>query len=78
MDSLGSKKVGADQVPGPEFLASSTFSSFRIDRYSFQQSFKCNAYEDKDVLVFGKLWGHLEPRAPNWHSLPCNSNWPQV
>ena len=39
MASLGPKKVGADQVLGPEFLVSLTVSSFSIDRYSFQQSF---------------------------------------
>ena len=31
MASLGPKKVGADQVLGPEFLVSFTVSSFSID-----------------------------------------------
>ena len=49
MASLGPKKVGADQVLDPEFLVSSTVSSFSIDRYSSQQSFKCNTYGVKNV-----------------------------
>ena len=36
MALLGPKKVGADQVLGPEFLVSFTVSLFNIDRYSFQ------------------------------------------
>ena len=59
MASLGPKKVGADQVLGPEFLVSFTVSSFSIDRYSFQQSFKCNTYGDKNVLRLGKFRGQL-------------------
>ena len=50
MTSLGPKKVGADQVFGPEFLVSFTVSSFSIDRYSFQQSFKCNTYVFLEIL----------------------------
>ena len=73
MDSLGPKKVGADQVSGSEFLVSFTVSSFRIDRYSFQQSFKCNTYKDKDVLVLGKLWGQLEPKGPKLAQLTMQS-----
>ena len=64
MDSLGPKKVGAEQVLGPESLVSFTVSSFSIDRYSFQQSFKRNTYRDKDVLVLGKLSGQLELKGP--------------
>ena len=64
MASLGPKKVRADQVLGPEFLVSFTFSSFSIDRYSFQQSFKCNTYVDKKVLRLGKVWGQLGPNGP--------------
>ena len=78
MDSLGPKKVGADKVLGPEFLVSFTVSSFSIDRYSFQQSFKCNTYGNKNVLRLGKFWGQLGPKGSNWHSLPCNSDWSQV
>ena len=59
MASLGPKKVGADQVLDQEFLASFTVSSFSIDRYSFQQSFKCNTYGDKNVLRLGKFRGQL-------------------
>ena len=36
MALLGPKKVGADQMLGPEFLVSFTVSLFNIDRYSFQ------------------------------------------
>ena len=36
MALLGPKKVGADQVLGPEFLVSFTVSLFNIDRYSLQ------------------------------------------
>ena len=36
MALLGPKKVGADQVLGPEFLVSFTVSLFNIDRYYFQ------------------------------------------
>ena len=64
MVSLGPKKVGADQVLGPEFLVSFTVSSFSIDRYSFQQSFKCNTYGDKNVLRLGKFRGQLGPKGP--------------
>ena len=64
MASLGPKKVGADQVLGPEFLVSFTVSLFSIDRYSFQQSFKCNTYGDKNVLRLGKFWGQLGPKGP--------------
>ena len=64
MDSLGPKKVGADKVLGPEFLVSFTVSSFSIDRYSFQQSFKCNTYGDKNVLRLGKFWDQLGPKGP--------------
>ena len=60
--SLGPKKVRADQVLDPEFLVNFTVFSFSIDRYSFQQSFKCNTYGDKDVLRLGKFWGQLGPR----------------
>ena len=62
MASLGPKKVGADQVLGPEFLVSFTVSSFSIDRYSFQQSFKCNTYGEKNVLILSKFWGQLRPK----------------
>ena len=55
MDSLGPKEVGADQGLGPEFLVSFTVSSFSIDRYSVQQSFKRNAYGDKKMLRLGKF-----------------------
>ena len=68
------KKVGACQVLGPESLVSFTVSSFSIDRYCFQQSFKCNTYGEKCVKT-GVNW---DQRAPNWHSLPCNSDWSQV
>ena len=64
MASLTPKEVGADQMLGPEFLVSCTFSSFSIDRYSFQQSFKCNTYVDKIVLRLGKVWGQLGPNGP--------------
>ena len=64
MASLGPEKVGADQVLGTEFPVSSTVSSFSIDRYSFQQSFKCNTYGDKNVLRLGKFWGKLGPKVP--------------
>ena len=62
MASLGPKKVGADQVLGPEVLVSFTVSSFSIDRYSFQQSFKCNTYGEKNVLILSKFWGQLRPK----------------
>ena len=58
MASLGPQKVGAEQL-NPEFLVSFTVSSFSIDRYSFQQSFKCNTYETKTVLRLGKFRGQL-------------------
>ena len=64
MVSLGPKKVEADDVLGPEFLVSFTVSSFIIDRYSFQQSFKFNIYGDKNVLRLGKFWGQLGPKGP--------------
>ena len=64
MTSLCPKKVGADQVLGPEFLVSFTVSSFSIDRYSFQQSFKCNAYVGKNALRLGKFRGQLRPKGP--------------
>ena len=64
MAPLGPKKVGANQVLGPEFLVSFTVSSFSIDRYCIQQSFRCNTYEDKKVLRLGKFWGKLGPKDP--------------
>ena len=64
MASLDPKKVGADKVLGPEFLVSFTVSSFSIDRYSFQQSFKCNTYGDKNVLRLGKFQGQLGQKGP--------------
>ena len=64
MASLGPKKVVADQVLGPDIPLSFTVSSFSIDRYSFQQSFKCNTYGDKNVLRLGKFWGQLGPKGP--------------
>ena len=64
MVSIGPKKVGADNVLGPEVLVSFTVSSFNIDRYSFQQSFKFNTYGDKDVLRLGKFLGQLGPKGP--------------
>ena len=64
MASLGPKKVGADQVLGSEFLVSFTVCSFSIGRYSFQQSFKCNTYGEKNVLRLGKFWGQLGPKGP--------------
>ena len=64
MASLGPKKVGADQVLGPEFLVSFTVSSVSIDRYSFQQSFKCNTYGGKNALRLGKFQGQLGPKGP--------------
>ena len=64
MASLGPKKVGADQVLGPEFLVSFTVSSFSIDRYSFQKSFKRNTYGDKNVLRLSKFRGQLGPKGP--------------
>ena len=64
MASLGPKKVGADQVLGPEFLVSFTVSSYGIDRYSFQQSLKCNNYGDKNELRLGKFRGQLGPKGP--------------
>ena len=62
MVSLDPKEVGADQVLGPEFLVSFTLSSFSIDRYCIQQSFKCNTYGDKKVLRLGKFWNKLGPK----------------
>ena len=59
MASLNPKEIGADQVLGPEFLVSFTLSSFSIDRYCIQQSFKCNTYGDKKVLRLGKFWSKL-------------------
>ena len=50
MASLGPKGIGVDQVLDPEFLVSFTVSSFGIDRFSFQQRFKCNTYRDKNLL----------------------------
>ena len=64
MVSLGLKEVGADQMLDPEFLLSFTVSSFSVNRYYFQQRFKCNTYEDKNVLRLGKFWGQLEPKGP--------------
>ena len=64
MDSLGPKKVGGDNVLGPEFLVSFTVSSFSIDRYSFQQSFKFNTYGDKYLLRLGKFLGQLGTKGP--------------
>ena len=78
MASIGPKKVGSDQILDPEFLVSFTVSSFSIDRYFFQEIFKCNAYGNKNVLRLGKFCGQLGPKGPNWHSLPCNSDWYQV
>ena len=64
MASLGSKEVGADWVLGPEFLLSFTVSSFSIDTYLCQRSFKCNTYWDKKVLRLGKFWCQLGPKGP--------------
>ena len=50
MASLGPKRVGADQVLGPEFLVSFTVSSF--------------TYGDKNVLRLGKFRGQLGPKGP--------------
>ena len=69
MASLGPEKVGAEQVLSPEFLVSFTISSFSIDRYSFQQSFKCNTYGSKSVLRLGKFWGQLGPKGPKMAQL---------
>ena len=60
--SLGPKEVGADQMLGPEFVVSFTVSSFRIDRYCIQQSFKCNTHGTKKVLRLGKFCGKLGPK----------------
>ena len=65
MASLGPKRVGDDQVLGPEFPVSFTVCSFSIDRYSFQQSFKCNTYGDKNVLRLGELAVNRDQRVPN-------------
>ena len=65
MASLGPKKVGADQVLGSEFPVSFTVCSFSIGRYSFQQSFKCNNYGDKNVLKLGELAVNWDQRVPN-------------
>ena len=64
MASLSPKKVGTDQVLGSKFLVSFTVSSFSTDRYSLQQSFKCNTYGDKNVSRLGKFWGQLGPKSP--------------
>ena len=64
MALLSTKKVGVDQVWGPAFLVSFTVSSFSIDRYSFQQSFKCNTYGEKNVLILSKFWGQLGRNDP--------------
>ena len=64
MASLGLKKVGADQVLDLEFLVSFTVSTFSIDRYCFQQSFKCNTYGDIYALRLGKFRGQLELKGP--------------
>ena len=50
MASLGPKGIRVDQVLDPQFLVSFTVSSFSIDRFSFQQHFKCNTYGDKNLL----------------------------
>ena len=50
MASLGPKGIKVDQVLDPQFLVSFTVSSFSIDRFSFQQYFKCNTYGDKNLL----------------------------
>ena len=55
MASLDPKARGADQLLGPEFLV----SSFSIDIYFFQRSFKCNTYEDKKVLRLDKVLDQL-------------------
>ena len=64
MVSLATKKVGANQVLNPEFLISFAVSSFSIDRYSFQQSFKCNTYGNKNLLRLSKFWSQLGPKSP--------------
>ena len=64
MASLGPKKVGADQVLGPEFLVSFTVSSFSIDRYSFQQSLKCNTTWGQKCVKIGQVPGSIETKGP--------------
>ena len=64
MASLGPKKVGVDQLLAPEFLVRFTVPSFGIDRYSSQQSFKCNTCGDKNVLRLDKFRSQLGPKDP--------------
>ena len=64
MASLGPKKVGADQVLGPEFLVSFTVSSYGIDRYSFQQSLKCNTYGGQKCVKVGQVPGSIGTKGP--------------
>ena len=64
MASLGPKKVRADQVLRPEFLVTFTVSSFSVDKYSFQRSFKCNTYGDKKVLRLGKFLAYRGTNGP--------------
>ena len=59
MATLDPKARGADQLLGPEFVVSFTVSSFSIDIYFFQRSFKCNTYEDKKVLRLDKVLDQL-------------------
>ena len=63
MVSLGPKKVGAHQILGPEFLVSFTVSSFSVDRYSFQQSFKRNTWGQKCVKI-GRVPGSVGTKGP--------------
>ena len=66
MASLGPKKVGADQVLGPEFLVIFTVSSSStvlID-ILYNKDKKCNTYGDKNVFSLGKFQGKLGPKGP--------------
>ena len=77
MASLGPKGIGVDQVLDPEFLVSFTVSSFSIDRFSFQQRFKCNTYGDKNLLRLDMFWGQLGSMGPKVEQLTMQF-WSQV
>ena len=64
MASLGTKKIRADQVLGPGFLVSLTVSSLSIDRYSFQQSFKCNTYGGQKCVKIEQVPGSIGTKEP--------------
>ena len=75
--SLGPKKVGADQVLGPEFLVNFTALHLVLIDILFNKVLSVILMGTKMCYDWASSGVNWDQGASNSHSLPCNSGWSQ-